>query len=109
MNLTISKNKFFILILFTVIFTLIFYFVSFYSLEGLNLNSTLLQPKEAYKIVLHNFYKYSSSKINSISMNNKDKFTYQSVMLKSNGTIYLMNPKNTFHHKDCRQYRQSNN
>jgi hypothetical protein len=94
MNLAIYKNKFFILILFSVIFTLIFYFVSLYSLEGPNLNSTLLQPKEAYKIVLHNFYNYSSSKINSISMNDiKDKFTYQSVLLNSNGTVYLMNPK----------------
>ncbi len=94
MNLAIYKNKFFILILFSVIFTLIFYFVSFYSLEDPNLNSTLLQPKEAYKIVLHSFYNYSLSKINSISMNDiKDKFTYQSVLLNSNGTVYLMNPK----------------
>jgi hypothetical protein len=94
MNLVIYKNKFFILILFSVIFTLFFYFVSFYSLEGSNLNSTLLQPKEAYKIVLHNFYNYSSSKIDSILMNDiKDRVTYQSVMIKGNGTVYLMNPK----------------
>jgi hypothetical protein len=94
MNLTFYKNKFFVLILFSGIVTLILYIVSFYSLAGPNLNSTLLSPKEAYKIVLHNFYNYSSNKIDSISMNDvKDKFTYQSVMIKSNGTVYQVNPK----------------
>ncbi len=96
MNLTFHKNKFFILILFSITFTLIFYVASFYSLEGFNLNSTLLQPNEAYKIILHNYYNYSSSKIESIPTDNKDKFTYQSVMIKGNGTVYLMNSKDHY-------------
>ncbi len=96
MNLAIYKNKIFVLILFSSIFTLIMYYIFAYSLGGPNFNSTPLRPEEAYKIVLHNIYNVSLNKINSISISNmKDKFTYQSVRLENNGTVYLLNSKDS--------------
>lgn len=96
MNLAIYKNKIFILILFSSIFTLIMYSLFVYSLGGPNFNSIPFRPEEAYKIVLHDVYNFSSNKINSIPLNDmKDKFTYQSVRIESNGTVYLLNSKDS--------------
>jgi len=91
----ILKNKIFILILFSTLFTLIIYLYSFYSLDNPSFNSNTLLPEEAYIIVLYEVYNHSLDEINNITVNDiKDKFTYQYVMVRNNGTVHLIDKDN---------------
>ncbi|HXT84242.1 MAG TPA: hypothetical protein VN704_07920, partial [Verrucomicrobiae bacterium] len=94
MKITFIRNKIFILIIFSVIFTIIIAYVSFFSLGGLNLNSSELSKEEGYKIVLHKYYNYSNEKANNIIVNNLNNVSYQNVMIKNNGSVYQINPQN---------------
>ncbi|HEY6537040.1 MAG TPA: hypothetical protein VIY08_14790 [Candidatus Nitrosocosmicus sp.] len=94
MKITFIRNKIFILITFSVIFTIIIAYVSFFSLGGLNLNSSQLSKEEGYKIVLHKYYNYSNEKANDIIANNLNNVSYQNVMIKNNGSVYQINPQN---------------
>jgi hypothetical protein len=91
----ILKNKILILIVFPVFFTLIIYLYSFYSLDNPSFNSNRLLPEEAYLVVLHEVYNHSLNDINDITFDDiKDKFTYQYVMVRNNGTVYLLDQDN---------------
>ncbi len=94
MKFSFIRNKIFILIIFSVIFTIIISYVSFFSLGGLNLNSSELSKEEVYKIVLHKYYNYSNEKTNNIIANNLNNVSYQNVMIKNNGSVYQINPQN---------------
>ena len=95
MNSRVLKKKFLVLILFPAVFTLIIYLVSIYSLGTPNFNSITLLPEQAYVIALHEVYNRSLSEINNITFTDvKDKFTYQYVMIKNDGTVYLLNKNN---------------
>ena len=91
----ILREKILILLLFPAIFTLIIYLLFIYSLGNPNLNSKPLLPEQAYVIALHEVYNRSLSEINNITfIDVKDKFTYQYVMIKNDGTVYLLNKNN---------------
>jgi hypothetical protein len=91
----ISKEKILILILFPSFFTLIIYILFTYSLGNPNLNSIPLLPEQAYVIALHEVYNRPLSDINNITfIDVKGKFTYQYVMIKNDGTVYLLNKNN---------------
>ena len=94
MILSSTRNKIFVLIVFSVIFTAIIAFISFYSLKALNLNSSEISKEEAYKIILHKYYNYPNEKISSIISNNSNKMSYQNVVIKNNGSVYQINPQN---------------
>lgn len=95
MNSKIFKKKFLIIILFPAIFTLIIYLLFIYSIGNPTFHSIALLPEQAYVIALHEVYNRSLSEINNITFNDvKDKFTYQYVMIKNDGTVYLLNKNN---------------
>ena len=81
-------RKSLILILFPAIFTLIIYLLFIFSIGNPTFNSITLLPEQAYVIALHEVYNRSLNEINNITFNDvKDKFTYQYVMIKNNGTL----------------------
>ncbi len=95
MNRKNSKIKIFVLFLLSVGFTSIIYVFFFSSLGNPNFNSIKILPEEAYIIVLHEVYNYPLNKINNITFNDvKDKFTYQYVMVRNNGSVYLLDQDN---------------
>ncbi|MEJ7640595.1 MAG: hypothetical protein WKF36_00195 [Candidatus Nitrosocosmicus sp.] len=58
-------------------------------------NSIELLPDEAFIIVLHEVFKHPLSEINSITFNDvKDRFTYQYVMVRGDGSVYLLDQEN---------------
>jgi hypothetical protein len=86
-----SKIKIFILFLFSIAFTLIIYLFFLNSLGNPKFNSIELLPEEAFIIVLHELFKYPMSEINNITFNDvKDRFSYQYVMVRGNGSVYLL-------------------
>lgn len=90
-----NKIKIFILFLFSIAFTLIIYMFFLNSLGNPKFNSIELLPEEAFIIVLHEVYKYPLSEINDITFNDvKDRFTYQYVMVRGNGSVYLLDQDN---------------
>ena len=94
MNSRVLKKSL-ILILFPTIFTLIIYLLFIFSMGNPNFNSITLLPEQAYVIALHDVYNRSLSEINNITFKDvKDKFTYQYVMIKNDGTLYLLNESN---------------
>ena len=94
MNPRVLK-KTLILILFPAIFTLIIYLLFNFSIGNPNINSITLLPEQAYVIALHEVYNRSTSEINNITFKDvKDKFTYRYVMIKNDGTLYLLNESN---------------
>jgi hypothetical protein len=94
MNSRVLK-KTLILILLPAIFTLIIYLLFIFSIGKPNVNSITLLPEQAYVIALHDVYNRSLSEINNITFKDvKDKFTYQYVMVKNDGTLYLLNESN---------------
>jgi hypothetical protein len=94
MNTRVLKKSL-ILILFPVIFTLIIYLFFIFSIDKTNFNSITLLPEQAYVIALHEVYNRPLSEINNITFKDvKDKFTYQYVMIKNDGNLYLLNQSN---------------
>lgn len=90
-----NKIKIFILFLFSIAFTLIIYMFFLNSLGNPKFNSIELLPEEAFIIVLHEVYKYPLSEISDITFNDvKDRFTYQYVMVRGNGSVYLLDQDN---------------
>ncbi len=90
-----NKIKIFILFLFSIAFTLIIYMFFLNSLGNPKFNSIELLPEEAFIIVLHEVFKYPLSEINNITFNDvKDRFTYQYVMVRGNGSVYLLDQDN---------------
>jgi hypothetical protein len=86
-----SKIKIFILFLFSMAFTLIIYLFFLNSLGNPKFNSIELLPEEAFIIVLHEVFEYPTSEINNITFNDvKDRFSYQYVMVRGNGSVYLL-------------------
>ncbi|HYO07151.1 MAG TPA: hypothetical protein VER14_09215 [Phototrophicaceae bacterium] len=86
-----NKMKIFILFLFSIAFTLIIYLFFLNSLENPKFNSIELLPEEAFIIVLHEVFEYPMSEINNITFNDvKDRFSYQYVMVRGNGSVYLL-------------------
>ena len=91
MNGKNNKMKIFILFLFSIAFTLIIYLFFLNSLGNLKFNSIELLPEEAFIIVLHEVFEYPMSEINNITFNDvKDRFSYQYVMVRGNGSVYLL-------------------
>ena len=94
MNSKVLKKSL-ILILFPAIFTLVIYLLFIFSIGNPNFNSITLLPAQAYVIALHEVYNRPISEINNITfMDVKDKFSYQYVMIKNDGTVYLLNKNN---------------
>ena len=94
MNSRVLKKSL-ILILFSVIFTLIIYLLFIFSIGNPNVNSITLLPEQAYVIALHEVYNRPLSEINNITFKDvKDKFTYQYVLIKNDGNLYLLNESN---------------
>jgi hypothetical protein len=86
-----NKIKIFVLFLFSIAFTLIIYLFFLNSLGNPKFNSIELLPEEAFIIVLHEVFEYPMSKINNITFNDvKDRFSYQYVMVRGNGSVYLL-------------------
>ena len=95
MNSKNNKFKIFLIILFSVGFTLIIYVFFSNSLGNSNFNSSTLLPEEAYVIVLREVYNYPLSQLSNITFNDvKDKFTYQYVMVRGNGDVFLLDQDN---------------
>ncbi len=89
------KIKIFILFLFSIAFTLIIYMFFLNSIGNPKFNSIELLPDEAFIIVLHEVFKHPLSEINSITFNDvKDRFTYQYVMVRGDGSVYLLDQEN---------------
>lgn len=90
MNGKNNKIKIFTLFLFSIAFTLIIYLSFLNSIGNPKLNSIELLPEEAFTIVLHEVFEYPLSEINNITFNDvKDRFSYQYVMVRGNGSVYL--------------------
>ena len=86
-----NKIKIFILFLFSIAFTLIIYLFFLNSIGNPKFNSIELLPEEAFIIVLHEVFEYPMSEINNITFNDvKDRFSYQYVMVRGNGSVYLL-------------------
>ncbi len=95
MNVKNKKIKILILFLFSIAFTLVIYLFILNSLGNPKFNSIELLPEEAFIIVLHEVYGYPLSEIDNITFNEvKGKFTYQYVMVRGNGGVYLLDQDN---------------
>ena len=90
-----NKIKVFILFLFSIAFTLIIYLFLLNTLGNPKFNSIELLPEEAFIIVLHEVFKHPLSEVNSITFNDvKDRFTYQYVIVRGNGSVFLLDQDN---------------
>ena len=90
-----NKIKILILFLFSIAFTLIIYLFLLNTIGNPKFNSIELLPEEAFVIVLHEVFKHPLSEINNITFNVvKDRFTYQYVMVRGNGSVFLVDQDN---------------
>jgi hypothetical protein len=90
-----TKFKILLITIFSAGFTIIIYVFFYNSLGNSNFNSSTLLPEEAYIIVLHEVYGYPLDEISNITFNDvKDKFTYQYVMVRGNGDVFLLDQDN---------------
>lgn len=92
MNLNAPRNKVILIVLLSIGFTIVMYFVINFSLNQQSTTFARLIPEEAYIIILHEVFKEPLNDLRNITFDDlRGKFTAQYVMVDGDGTIYQAN------------------
>ncbi|MDQ2685639.1 MAG: hypothetical protein M3Y25_07335 [Thermoproteota archaeon] len=92
MNLNAPRNKVILIVLLSIGFTIVMYFVINFSLNQQSTTFARLIPEEAYIIILHEVFKEPLNDLRNVTFDDlRGKFTAQYVMVDGDGTIYQAN------------------
>ena len=92
MNLNAPRNKAILIVLLSIGFTLVMYFVINFSLNQQSTTFARLIPEEAYIIILHEVFNEPLNELRNVTFDDlRGKFTAQYVMVDGDGTIYQAN------------------
>ena len=92
MNLNAPRNKVILIVLLSIGFTIVMYFVINFSLNQQSTTFARLIPEEAYIIILHEVFNEPLNDLRNVTFDDlRGKFTAQYVMVDGDGTIYQAN------------------
>ncbi|HYF98967.1 MAG TPA: hypothetical protein VD815_02635 [Candidatus Saccharimonadales bacterium] len=91
-NLNAPRNKVILIVLLSIGFTMVMYFVINFSLNQQSTTFARLIPEEAYIIILHEVFNEPLNDLRNVTFDDlRGKFTAQYVMVDGDGTIYQAN------------------
>jgi hypothetical protein len=91
-NLNAPRNKVILIVLLSIGFTIVMYFVINFSLNQQSTTFARLIPEEAYIIILHEVFNEPLNDLRNVTFDDlRGKYTAQYVMVDGDGTIYQAN------------------
>jgi hypothetical protein len=91
-SLNAPRNKVILIVLLSIGFTIVMYFVINFSLNQQSTTFARLIPEEAYIIILHEVFNEPLNDLRNVTFDDlRGKFTAQYVMVDGDGTIYQAN------------------